>query len=326
MKLGIYGFGAIGRLIAREALKRGHELVAIIDIDERLVNRSLSELLGKDLPDLRVSNDPICLKDADVVVHATTSYLDEVFDQLEKVISMGVHVVSTCETLAYPYYRYPDLAEELDRIAKAHRVSVIGSGINPGLLLDTLVITIASASNFIKRIRATRSLDAARRRRSFQRKIGIGLPVEDVRDMLARGELTGHVGYAESVCLIAHAGSLTLSKVIEAQEPIRAERDMRVENLIIKEGENLGIKGYGIGYVNGRPIIEVRLQAYIRALEYEEIIVEGTDYTLKWKSSGTPGDLGTVAVILNIAERLPFLNPGLHLMVDLLPFRIRYKT
>jgi len=325
MRLGVYGFGSIGRIIAREALRRGHELIAVIDRDEKLIGRCLSEFLGEWAPELEISDDPSSLNGTDLVIHATTSYLDKAFPQLEEIISMKAHVVSTCETLAYPHYRYPDLASKINGLAKANKVSVIGCGINPGLLLDTLVVVIASSSNLIERIKAVRSLNAAKRRKPFQRKIGLGMKVEDVRSLMAQGKLTGHIGYAESVCLIAKAGDLTLSKVVEAQEPIEAEEDVKIGDLLIRRGEVLGIKGQGIGYLDENQVIKVELHAYIGAPEYEEIMIEGADYSLRWRSSGTPGDLGTAAVILNVAEKLPSLNPGLHLISDLLPFKLRFK-
>lgn len=132
MKVGIYGLGSIGRLLALTALRRGHELVSAIDIDERIVGRDVGEVIGVERLGVVVSRDVGSLAEADVVLHATGSYLDRVFDQLVSVVDLGIDVVSTCETLAYPFYRYPVLARRLDELARRRGVAVIGTGSTPG--------------------------------------------------------------------------------------------------------------------------------------------------------------------------------------------------
>ncbi|MCX8185351.1 MAG: hypothetical protein RMI56_02965 [Sulfolobales archaeon] len=324
MRFGVYGFGAIGRLASRLILDRGHELVAVVDIDERIVGKDVGEVLGKGSLGVEVTKDISELVDADVVIHATGSYLDRVFDQIASVARMGVHVVSTCETLSYPYYRHPVLALRLDEIARSFGAVVIGTGINPGYLLDTLVAVLAASVPTVKRVRAVRSLDAAKRREPFRKKIGVGEDPKLVEERISRGEITGHVGYAESVYLIALAGDLNLAKVVEHQSAIPAVEDVESAGIKVLRGMNRGIRGYGAGYVGDREVIRVEFEAYVGAPEYEEIEIEGLEYSVKWRSTGTPGDLGTVTVALNVAERVPYMMPGLRFMTDMLPFKIRF--
>ncbi len=324
MKIGIYGFGAVGRLASRLALERGHEIVGVVDIDERIVGKDAGEILGVGRLGVEVTRDAEELADADVVLHATGSYLDRVFDQIASVVRMGVHVVSTCETLSYPYYRYPVLALRLDEIARAYGAVVIGTGINPGYLLDSLVVVLAASVPTVRRVRALRSLDAARRREPFRKKIGVGEDPRLVEEKLARGEITGHVGYAESVYLVALAGDLSLTRVVEHQEAVPAESDVESAGIRVSKGMNRGIRGYGAGFVGDREVVRIEFEAYVGAPEYEEIEIEGQEYSVKWRSTGTPGDLGTVTVALNVAERVPYMMPGLRLMTDMLPFKIRF--
>jgi 4-hydroxy-tetrahydrodipicolinate reductase len=325
LKIGIYGFGAIGKLAAKLALDRGHEIVAAITRTTSL-GKDVGELLGVGPIGVRVSNDVRELSNADVVIHSTGSYLDEVFDQIASVIRMGIDVVSTCETLSYPYYRYPVLAKRLDELARAYGAVVIGTGINPGYLLDTLVAVLAASVPRVTRVRAVRSLDAAKRRESFRKKIGVGEDPKLVEERLAKGEITGHVGYAESVYLIALAGDLNLTKVVEWQGVVPAEETVESAGIRVEKGMNRGISGYGAGYVGDREVIRVEFHAYVGAPEYEEVEVEGKEYSVKWRSTGTPGDLGTATVALNVAERVPYLTPGLHLMTDLLPFKVKFSV
>ena len=309
LRIGIYGFGSIGRLVFQEAVRRGYEVVGVIDIREDIVGRDAGVVAGIGEYGVEVSSEPYSLVDSDVVVHATTSFLDEAYDQLVRVIEMGIDLVSTCETLAYPYYRYPVLARKLHYEAIRNNVSVIGSGINPGFLLDTLAVVLATTVTRVYKIEAIRSLDASKRRESFRKKIGIGLEPRVAREKLGSRELTGHVGYAESVYLVADALGVELERVDENQEVV-------VENGVVK-----GIRGYGVGYSNGRELIRIEFHAYTGAEEYEEIRIHGKDYTVTWRSNGTLGDQGTVAVVLAIAEKIKDYPPGLLTITDLLPFK-----
>ncbi|ABN69205.1 dihydrodipicolinate reductase [Staphylothermus marinus F1] len=326
MRIGIYGFGSIGRLVAREAVKRGWEIVGAIDIDEKIIGKDIGEILGfEEKYGVVVSRDVEELIDADVVVHATSSYLDKVYDQILSLVRLGIDTVSTCETLSYPYYRYPVLARKLNEEALRYGVTVLGTGINPGFLLDTLPIVLTAPFNIVEKIVAKRSLDASKRRKSFVEKIGIGMDPEEYMKALREGKLTGHVGYAESVYLIADAAGIHLDKVEERQEPIIADKDMIIGEFKVRKGEVIGIKGYGTGYKNRKEIIRLEFHAYLGAKEYEEIMVIGTDYEVRWRSTGTPGDQGTVAVVLNIANIINDLSPGLLLMTDIIPFKPFFK-
>ncbi len=325
MNIGVYGFGAIGRLIAKSAFERGLEVSAVIDINPELVGRDIGDILGLgERVGVRVSSDPKALRGVDVVLHATGSYLDRVYGQLIKSIDAGADVVSTCETLAYPYYRYPSLARKLDARAKGRGVTIIGTGINPGFLLDTLVIAVATPLGVVDRIHAVRSLDAAKRRLPFQKKIGVGLEPGRAKELLGKGEITGHVGYAESVLLIADAAGLELSRVEEGQEIVVAEKPVESHGVRVDAGLNLGLTGYGVGFRDGREVVKVEFRAYVGASEYESIVVEGPNGSVEWRSTGTPGDVGTASVVLSVAEAIASQPPGLALMTDLIPFRIRF--
>ncbi len=325
MNIGIYGFGAIGRLVAKVALERGLNIAGVVDIDPNIVGRDVGEIIGIEKLGVVVSKDPTVLANADVVIHATTSFLDRAYPQISSVLSMGIDVVSTCETLAYPWYRYPVLARKLDELAKSRGAAVIGTGINPGFLLDTLTIVLASSVTIVKRIRAIRSVEASKRRESFRRKIGIGLEAKEVEDRLRRGELTGHVGYAESVLLVADALDIQPTRVVEEQKPVIADQDIEIAGIRIAKGCCRGIMGYGAAYLGDREIIRVEFHAYVGAPEFEEITIEGKEYSITWRSSGTPGDLGTAAVLLSIAEKITEYPPGLLTMADIVPFKPRIQ-
>ncbi len=304
----IYGFGPIGRLIAECCAKRGINVVGAVDINPELKGRKLSEF---GIQSDGVISDRLEFE-GDVAFLCTGSYLDRVYPQIEECLRKGFNVISTCETLSYPRYRYPELAEEIDRLAVENGKTVLGTGINPGFLLDALVVFLSAPFTEVERIKAVRCIDTLKRREPFQKKVGIGLKLEDAEEKLEKGEITGHVGYAESVLLISEALNFSPDEVREGQE------------FVHDSGEVLGAIGYGSALKNGEEKIRIEFHAYANAEEYERIEIHG-DNSIVWTSTGTKGDLGTASVAVNLAEAVVKSEAGLKTMVDLIPFRGKIK-
>ncbi len=322
VKAVLYGVGPIGALIGRAAIHKGVEIVGAIDIDPVKTGKDLGAVIGLDeKTGIRVNEDAdavLSKAKPDVVLHATGSFLDKVYPQLVKAITYGANVVSTCETLAYPYYRYPQLAEKLDGYARSKKVSVLGCGINPGFILDLLPSVMTLPLVELKGISARRSLNASRRRLSFQRKIGLGLDLGEWNRLISQGKITGHVGYAESVHLMAAALGLRIREVEERQEPIIAEKDVSAHGLSIRKGSVAGVKGVGRGICENGVEVIVELIASVDAEDYEEIALLG-EPEIRWRSNGIPGDIATAAVVVNMIPSVLEADPGLITISDLVP-------
>jgi len=322
IKVVIYGLGAIGSLIAKHLYNRkGIKLVGGIDIDPNKVGNDLGEVIGVGkLGVMVVHNDEAVelfrSEVPDVAVHTVTTYLDKAFPQLEKCIKSGVHVVSTSETLAYPWYRFPKIAEKLDALAKEHKVTVLGTGVNPGFIFDTLPAFLTSVCVDVKRIQVVRSIDAAKRRYPFQKKYGLSLTPEEFKEKMKKGEITAHVGYAESIMLISSMLGVELDNIIEGQEPVIADKQMKTQYFDIKPGQVCGIRGIGIGYRNGEEFIRLELIATVGREDYDEVIIEGNP-PLKWRNEyGTSGDIATAAMVINMIPKVLKAPRGLITMKD----------
>jgi len=305
MRVVVYGFGEIGKLVAKSAHEVGLNVVGAVDINPEIVGKKLEDFGIKSAGTIKDSFD---FDDVDLVFLTTSSYLDEVYPQIEECVENKCNIISSCETLTYPEYRYPELARKINQIAIENGVSVLGAGINPGFLLDFLPCILSATSIRVSRVRAIRSADALKRRKSFWKKIGLNLTIDEVKRKLGK-ELTGHVGYAESVCLIAETLGFTLERIEEGQE------------IVSNDGKTcLGLRGHGVGIANGKEVIRVEFHAYAGAEEFEEILIEGDNTTI-WKSTGTKGDLGTVNVLVNLARFVRDSKPGLIKISDLVPFK-----
>jgi 4-hydroxy-tetrahydrodipicolinate reductase len=323
IRFAVYGIGPIGSLIAKYGLERSWmELVGAFDIDPLKVGRDVGEIIGLnektgivvEKPDL----DSLNATEPDIVFHATGSFLDKVYKQILDVVKTGSDVISTCETLSYPYYRYPELANKLEEEAKKNDSTILGTGINPGFLLDLLPAIMTTPCIKFEKITARRIIEASKRRESFRKKIGLGLDPVMFNEKIKNGELTAHVGYAESVFLLADALNLKLDTVYEKQEPIIAEREVKIDEIVIRPGRVRGIRGYGAGFKDNKEIIRVEFIALAGVdEEFEEITIEGAP-RITWKSiGGTPGDIATVAVVLNYAPIVLEADPGLIIVTRL---------
>ena len=320
------GVGAVGRRIAKFLLeKEGVEIVGAIDVAKEKVGRDLGEVIGvKKKLGVTVSDDAdtvLSRAEADVMAHATTSFLKQVHPQIAKALEHGVNVVSTCEELSYPYIADANLARKLDELAKRHRATVLGTGVNPGFVMDTLPITLTGACQKVKAIKVTRSLDAANRRVPFQKKIGAGLTPEELKEKLEKREITAHVGLEQSMNLIASALGWELDKVkVAPVEPVIAERQVtsKVEGgVTVEPGQVAGLKQSGWATKDGERVVTLDLHMYMGAEEYELYTIEGVPTVTMKNTPCIHGDISTIAMIVNSIPKVINAPPGLVTMKDL---------
>ncbi|UCE96895.1 MAG: dihydrodipicolinate reductase [Candidatus Bathyarchaeota archaeon] len=324
IRIVLYGVGAVGGLIAKYLLtKDGAEIVGAIDVAEEKVGEDLGRVLniGKSVGVI-ISNDVddvLSKTRPNIVVHATASYLVDVFPQLAQILKHKVNVVSTCEELSYPYFSKPQLAEKLDILDKMHKSTIIGTGINPGFLMDTLVITLTAVCQKIRKIKAVRIMNAATRRTPFQKKIGAGLSLEKFQKAIENGFITGHVGLEQSVSMIAAALAWKLESVRTSPvQPLIADKPVRSEAIDVKQGHVAGLKQEAKGYRNGKEAIALEFQAYIGASEeYDSITIKGVPNVNQKIMPCVHGDISTVAVVVNTIPKIINAPPGLVTMKDL---------
>jgi len=324
IKVVLFGLGPMGKMIAKGMLeKKGLTVVGAVDILKDLVGKDLGEVLelGKNIG-VTVTDDAeglISRIKADIAIIATRSYLREIYPQLTLCIKAGINVISTCEELSYPYYKYPELSAEIDALAKRHGVTVLGTGINPGYLMDTLPIVLTGACKYVDSIRVTRIMDSSKRRIPYQKKIGTGLSPEEFRKMIDEKKITGHVGLVESIAMIAAALGWKLDEIKEfPPEPVIAEKEIVTSYITVKPGYVAGLKSFAHGIKDGKPVIILEFISHAAVKEeYDAVSIEGTPRIHEKIAGGVHGDLGTVAVVINMIPKVLNSEPGLFTMKDM---------
>ncbi|HEW94193.1 dihydrodipicolinate reductase [Candidatus Geothermarchaeota archaeon] len=323
IKVILVGLGPIGTMIGKYlASKEWIEIVGGIDIAKDLIGKDVGEHLGIGKLGVAITDDydeAISKTKPDIAVVATVSYLDKVYPQLEKILEYGVDIISTCEELSYPYIVDKKLAEKIDALAKKHGATVLGTGINPGFLMDTLVITLTTACKEVHKIKVERQMDASTRRGPFQKKIGAGLTVEEFREKIDKKIISGHVGLEQSIALIADAIGWKLNKIeVDPVEPVISEKKIVTDFVTVEPGKVAGLKQSARGIVGDEAKIILEFRAYVGAPEeYDAITIEGVPPINEKISPCVHGDHGTVAVIANMIPKVLKAPPGLLTMKDM---------
>jgi 4-hydroxy-tetrahydrodipicolinate reductase len=320
----LFGVGVVSGMIARSLLeKEGVEIVGAVDVAADKAGKDLGEVLGVDRKlGITVSNevDTVLSKSKPhVAVHATSSFLKETYPQIASIVKHGVNVVSTCEELSYPYLTQPELAEELDELAKEHDVTVLGTGINPGFLMDTLVITLTAPCQRIDKITVERVMNAARRRVPFQKKIGAGLTVEEFKQKIKTKQISGHVGLEQSIAMVADALAWKLDRITaESVEPVIAIQAVRSKDIEVRAGNVAGLRQKAKGFMENKEVIVLDFQACIGAEEeYDSVTIDGIPCIKQKIQPCVNGDVGTVAMVVNSITKVIDAPAGLLTMKDL---------
>jgi 4-hydroxy-tetrahydrodipicolinate reductase len=316
-----HGLGPIGCSVARLVAQRPSlELVGGIDVDPGKVGRDLGQVIGLGRPlGVPVSGDMdavLAEHDVDVVLNCTGSSLAAVSAQLAEFVRSGINVISTCEELACPTGENAAHAEALDSLAKEHDVTVLGTGINPGFMMDTLPLLLTTPCQEVRRVVVERLVNASERREPLQRKVGAGKTPKEF-DQLVASRKVRHVGMLESVTAIARGLGWQLERMEETIEPVIAQVPVETQYLRVEPGQVAGVHQTGRGFMGGREVITLELRMYVGAPEsVDRVRIEGTP-NLTNELRGVHGDLSTAAVVVNCIPQVLAARPGLVTMADL---------
>ena len=315
------GLGPIGQQIVRFACERpGLRLAAAVDTDPEKVGRDVGALLGGDPVGVAVVADgraALAESAAEVVVVATVSSVAAVEAQIQLCIENGRNVVSSTEELAYPWDTHPEVAGRIDAAARAKGVTVLATGVNPGLAMDTLPLTLSGACRQIDSIRVQRPQDAALRRLPFQRKIGAGLSAEAFAEQAAAGTIR-HVGFTESIQMIARSLGWTLERVEDKVAPVIAEAAVSSPFLQVAAGQAAGVRQVAVGYRGGAAVITLELEAYLgHPAPKDAVTIAGDPALYSEVQGGINGDTATCAMVVNALPRVVAAAPGLKTMPEI---------
>jgi len=328
IKVIIWGFGAMGAGAAETLVrKNGVEVVGVCDINPAIVGKDMYEVINVERgnkPTVIINSniDEVLEINADICITATDSYTAKAFPRLKKVLEAGLNVVSTAEEMSYPKAQEPELAAELNKIAKDNGVTILGTGINPGLMMDLLAVCLSGAMTDLETVECRRVNSLSPFGPTVMEEQGVGMKVNEFLNKVEEGTMAGHVGFAESIGMIADAVGWEVDDFKQQMEPIVTTIDRKSPYGFAAANDVAGVNMTGQGFVKG----ELKLNMiHPQQIEPE---MEGThtgDYIVL---KGTPeinmsikpeidGGIGTIAMVVNMIPHVINAKPGLKTMLDL---------
>ncbi len=323
----ILGTGRMGSGIAGLVLEKPSlELAGAIGRRKDRAGMDLGRAIGLDRDlglalecDLDAAIDRI---QPDVAIQATCSRLVEARGDILALLGRSVPVISIAEEMAHPASAVPGIAAEIDDLARRRGVAVVGTGINPGFVLDLLIIAMSGVCSEIESINARRVNDLSPYGRTVLSAQGVGLTPEAFEAGVAEGRVVGHIGFVQSIRMIAEAVGWQIERIEETRRPIIAQRHCETPVVSISPGQVAGCLHSARAFRGGKPVIELvhpqQIRPDLHGVETgDEIIINGTPPVHLTGRPEIPGGQGTTALAVNMIPRVLSAPPGLHTMADL---------
>lgn len=321
-----WGLGAMGSGMAKLALKKsGLKIVAAVDGYEGYNGKDLGDILGVEKTGVIVTNQPETVLDkekVDLVVIATTSWTEKQMPDLRKILKAGINCISIAEEMSTPEAQSPELAKELDELAKANGVSILGTGVNPGYVLDLMVVMLSGGCHDVERIEASRVNDLSPYGPTVMETQGVGTSPEAFRAGVEAGTIVGHVGFPESIRMISDAIGLGVDRIEEIREPIVSKVRRETPHVVIEPGMVAGCAHIGIGYRGDKEVIRlIHPQQVHPQLEGQDtgdyINIYGTPEVHMAITPEYAGGIATQGIAVNMIPHVFAATPGLKRMIDL---------
>ena len=306
-KTGLQLVGAYGR----RAHRLGMDLGQAIGLDS-----PLGIAIGADLDQLAEETRP------DIAIQATCSTVTDALPEISTLLNHSIDVISIAEEMVYPKESSPAIAEQLHWQAVKQGVSVLGTGVNPGFVLDLLVITLSGVCADIQSIKAQRVNDLSPYGPSVLTSQGVGMTPQAFQTGVNNGTIVGHYGFKQSIRMITKAVGWEIDAITETREPIVTSVQRKTPFITVEPGQVAGCNHTAVAYSNEQPLITLlHPQQVLPQLEGiatgDSIEIKGTPDIKLSGSPEIPGGTATAAIAVNSIPRVLNAAPGLYTMADL---------
>lgn len=298
----------------------GAGLVAT-NVAKVLEDRDGIEVLG---PFRRDEREQALRSGADVVVIATTSFLAEIADDVREAVEAGSNVVTTAEEAAYPWANDAVIAGRLDALARSRGVTILGAGLNPGFAFDALVLTACGYAWSVDSLRVERAVDLSGFGAAVMRRLGLGFTPEEFARGKEEGTIFGHIGFPQSMNVVAGKLGVEIERIDRSIEPIFAQGRLECRELTVEPGLSAGFVQRYVAVAGGEPWFEALFTGHVGLHEIgeeprDEIHVLGPTPLHLVASPGMNPQVGSAGVIANSLRRVVAAPPGWTTVADLPP-------
>lgn len=336
LRVAVIGVGVIGGSVLRLAARRADlEVVAAIVRDTSLDGRAAREVVPDAPAGLYLSADAegtLRRTKPDVAIVATRSTLREVLPQLRVAAAAGAAIACTAEDLAHIRAEDGPEAAEIFALANRHQVAIAAVGLNPGFVLDLWPLALASLAHDVRSIEADRVVDLSGFGPRVRASLGVGYSPDAFERELARGAISGHRGFPESLRLLGDALGRPVDDTRVKTRPILAKVSRPLLGGVLAAGHTAGVRQTAVGSTAGTAWLRLTMIASVALDELDEAPVDkvriaGSTELSATISPGTQAVAGTVGRIVNAIRAVAAAPPGVHTSLALgitppTPFRI----
>ena len=267
------------------------------------------EVMG---PFNRSQRDTALGSGADVVIIATTTRLKDVAEDIEFAITSGSNVLISAEECAYPWAVDLELSDRLDGLAKSKGVSIAGTGVNPGLIFDALVLTLLGAAPRGCTVSVRRTVSIAGFGATVLRRIGLGKDAAAFSEAVGREEILGHAGFPQSMHVVASAMGLKIESIKKELLPIISEKEIDLPNrFVVAAGESAGVNQTYIAFVGGKPWFTSHFYGHVdlpgigkSAMDEIELSLDGEVFQTIQLKPGINSQIGSQNMVANSIQRI----------------------
>lgn len=319
----LVGLGAAGRAVGAQLVASGRcEVVGAVDLSPEWAGEPLSSVLPGGSPRARVASRLDEAPDADIAFVATTSFLAQIEPLCDELLERGMDVVSICEELGFAWGVPGGAGERLDARAKLAGRTILGTGCNPGILLDTLPLLLSGLVPQVSGVRIRRTAEMSGYGGILE-KFGFGLTPEAFETARSAGTVIGHVGFRESVGALAAGLGLELDSIlVQEPEPVLLAPSRRASSHLSVEAGTIAVLRHAAkGVVDGRTVIDVAIDFGLFLTgdpfpEGDTWRIEAGEQDLEFSSTRIDSYLSTVAVAAKVIPSVLDLPPGVRTMAD----------
>ena len=327
----VYGLGVVGIKQIKPLVSKGVEIVGAIEINPELVGRDLGEAAGLEPLGVIISDDAdqvLADNPADIALLSLFTEVDRMAPFIEKCVRHGLNVVTPADDLNYPWNQAPELSAQLDELAKQHGVSVAGTGMSDGFMINA----IASYSGACEQIDSIYMETEAPLNHVGQMDLEvrhIGGDFEQATKVFKEfGDMSGKRSGLEA---LAAALGLTTTSARSEATPIAADEDIPCpkQDMTIQKGQVQGVRSEMILETEEGVTLTGAVVFIMRKPDHPS-----TGYDMKLTIKGEPtlhtrfdDIVPTIPVSNQLVNRIPDVinaEPGL-ITVDQLP-RPQYRS